>query len=167
MLRHWPRWREAVKPRFGAASAVGSAIGTQSWITGGAAEPVITIPPRARTDTASRVIAASPERVCAAFIDLDALVAWLPPAECPAGLSDSTSERIRFQIRTVLSWPPEASQLPSPATVSAWTVPMWPVRMCVAVPAAGSQTRTVSSQPAEASQPSGAAVNARTQSVCP
>ena len=34
----------------------------------------------ARTDIASRVIAASPERVYAAFVDLDALVAWLPPA---------------------------------------------------------------------------------------
>lgn len=32
-----------------------------------------------RTDTASRVIAASPERVYAAFIDPEALAAWLPP----------------------------------------------------------------------------------------
>jgi len=34
----------------------------------------------ARTDTASRVVIASPERVYAAFLDPDALVAWLPPA---------------------------------------------------------------------------------------
>lgn len=32
-----------------------------------------------RTDTASRLIAAPPERVYAAFVDPDALVAWLPP----------------------------------------------------------------------------------------
>ncbi len=32
-----------------------------------------------RTDTASRVIAASAERVYAAFIDAEALAAWLPP----------------------------------------------------------------------------------------
>ena len=32
-----------------------------------------------RTDSASRVIAASPERVYAAFIDPEALAAWLPP----------------------------------------------------------------------------------------
>lgn len=32
-----------------------------------------------RTDTASRVIAASPERVYGAFIDPEALAAWLPP----------------------------------------------------------------------------------------
>lgn len=33
----------------------------------------------ARTDTASRVIAAPLERVYGAFVDPDALVAWLPP----------------------------------------------------------------------------------------
>jgi uncharacterized protein YndB with AHSA1/START domain len=32
-----------------------------------------------RTDTASRVIAAPPDRVYAAFVDEDALLAWLPP----------------------------------------------------------------------------------------
>lgn len=32
-----------------------------------------------RTDTASRVIAAPPERVYAAFVDPEALIAWLPP----------------------------------------------------------------------------------------
>jgi len=33
----------------------------------------------ARTDTSSRVIAARPERVYAAFVDPEALIAWLPP----------------------------------------------------------------------------------------
>ena len=33
-----------------------------------------------RTDRASRVIMASPDRVFAALVDPDALVAWLPPA---------------------------------------------------------------------------------------
>jgi uncharacterized protein YndB with AHSA1/START domain len=32
-----------------------------------------------RTDTASRVVAAPPQRVYAAFIDPEALAAWLPP----------------------------------------------------------------------------------------
>jgi uncharacterized protein YndB with AHSA1/START domain len=32
-----------------------------------------------RTDTASRLVAAPPERVFAAFIDQDALTGWLPP----------------------------------------------------------------------------------------
>lgn len=32
-----------------------------------------------RTDTASRVVAAPPERVYAAFVDPDALTVWLPP----------------------------------------------------------------------------------------
>jgi len=32
-----------------------------------------------RTDTASRVIAAPPDRVYAALIDPEALTAWLPP----------------------------------------------------------------------------------------
>lgn len=33
----------------------------------------------ARTDKASRVVSAAPERVFAAFVNPDALVAWLPP----------------------------------------------------------------------------------------
>jgi uncharacterized protein YndB with AHSA1/START domain len=37
------------------------------------------MPAVARTDTASRVIAAPLERIYAAFVDPDALVAWLPP----------------------------------------------------------------------------------------
>jgi uncharacterized protein YndB with AHSA1/START domain len=33
-----------------------------------------------RTDTASRVIAATPEKIFAALIDADALASWLPPS---------------------------------------------------------------------------------------
>jgi uncharacterized protein YndB with AHSA1/START domain len=45
-----------------------------------------------RTDKASRVIAAPPERVYAAFVDPDALLAWLPP--------DGMSGRFdRFDLR--------------------------------------------------------------------
>lgn len=36
-------------------------------------------PTMPRTDTASRVMAAPPERVFAALVDRDALLAWLPP----------------------------------------------------------------------------------------
>lgn len=45
-----------------------------------------------RTDVASRVIAASPERVYAALVDPEVLAAWLPP--------DGMSARIdRFDLR--------------------------------------------------------------------
>ncbi len=45
-----------------------------------------------RTDTAQRVIAAAPERVYAAFVDPEALTAWLPP--------EGMSARIeRFDLR--------------------------------------------------------------------
>jgi uncharacterized protein YndB with AHSA1/START domain len=40
---------------------------------------VRTIGAMPRTDTASRVIAATPERVFAALVDRDALASWLPP----------------------------------------------------------------------------------------
>ncbi|MGH9177407.1 MAG: SRPBCC domain-containing protein, partial [Acidimicrobiales bacterium] len=44
-----------------------------------------------RTDRASRVIAAPPDRVYAAFVDPEALAAWLPP--------DGMSARIeRFDL---------------------------------------------------------------------
>lgn len=48
----------------------------------------------ARTDTASRVIAASPERVYAALIDPDAFATWLPPAGM-TGRLDGTRVEIR------------------------------------------------------------------------
>lgn len=45
-----------------------------------------------RTDAASRVIASTPERVYAAFVDPEALAAWLPP--------DGMNARIeRFDLR--------------------------------------------------------------------
>ena len=51
-----------------------------------------------RTDTASRVIAAPPERVYAASVDPEALAAWLPP--------DGMSGRIeRFNLRPGGSYP--------------------------------------------------------------
>jgi uncharacterized protein YndB with AHSA1/START domain len=34
-----------------------------------------------RTETASRLIAATPEKIFAALIDADALTSWLPPSE--------------------------------------------------------------------------------------
>ena len=46
----------------------------------------------ARTDTASRVVAAAPERVYAALVDPDALAVWLPPD----GMSASIE---RFDLR--------------------------------------------------------------------
>jgi hypothetical protein len=47
------------------------------------------------------------------------------------------------QIRTVLSAAAVASQLPSGALATAFTVPVWPVRVWRWVPVAGSQIRTV------------------------
>src|SRR5438270_126667 len=41
--------------------------------------PQPTMAPMPHTDTASSLIAATPERVFAAFVDQDALLAWLPP----------------------------------------------------------------------------------------
>ena len=35
--------------------------------------------PMPRTDTATSLVVASPERVFAAFVDQDALTTWLPP----------------------------------------------------------------------------------------
>ncbi|PLC12823.1 ATPase [Kocuria flava] len=46
----------------------------------------------ARTDTASRVVPASPERVYAALTDPDALTAWLPP-------EGMTARFERFDVR--------------------------------------------------------------------
>ena len=49
------------------------------------------------------------------------------------------------QIRTVLSQPPVASQLPSGATATAVTRSVWPVRVARSCPVAASQIRTVPS----------------------
>jgi len=52
-------------------------------VLGNRSEPMArahTIAKMPRTDTASRVIAATPDRVYAALVDPEALVVWLPPA---------------------------------------------------------------------------------------
>jgi uncharacterized protein YndB with AHSA1/START domain len=56
-----------------------------------------------RTDTASRVVAASPREVYAAFIDPDALVTWLPPAGMSATF-DRFDARPGGSYRMVLTY---------------------------------------------------------------
>ena len=67
-----------------------------------------------RTDRASRVIAAPPERVYAAFVDPDALVAWLPPQGMTARLEDF-DPRPGGGYRLVLAYA-DASGAPGKAT---------------------------------------------------
>ena len=50
-----------------------------------------------RTDSGSRVIAAPPEKVYAAFVDPEALLAWLPP-------SGMTGKFERFDLRPGVSY---------------------------------------------------------------
>ena len=72
------------------------------------------------------------------------------------------------QIRTVPSSLAVASQVPSGATATAPTLPVWPVRVWRWVPVSGSQIRTVPSPLAVASQlPSGAIATAATLPVWP
>ena len=67
-----------------------------------------------RTDTASRVIAASPERVYDAFVDPDALVVWLPP-EGMGGRFERFDPRPGGSYRMVLTYA-DASESPGKAT---------------------------------------------------
>jgi uncharacterized protein YndB with AHSA1/START domain len=67
-----------------------------------------------RTDWASRVIAAPPERVWAALIDPGALLAWLPPGEM-TGRFERFDARPGGSYRMVLSYP-DASGAPGKAT---------------------------------------------------
>lgn len=67
-----------------------------------------------RTDSASRVIAASPDRVYAALIDPDALAAWLPPAGM-SGRFDRFDARPGGSYRMVLTYA-DASRAPGKAT---------------------------------------------------
>ena len=67
-----------------------------------------------RTDTASRVIAAPPERVYAAFVDPDALVAWLPPGDM-SGRFERFDARPGGSYRMVLTYV-DASGAPGKAT---------------------------------------------------
>src|SRR5262249_60129945 len=68
----------------------------------------------ARTDRASRVMAASPGRVWAALVDPEALVAWLPPGEM-TGRFERFDARPGGSYRMVLTYP-DASGAPGKAT---------------------------------------------------
>lgn len=70
-----------------------------------------------RTDTASRVIAAPPERVYAALVDPDALVAWLPPGDM-SGRFERFDARPGGGYRLVLTYA-DASGAPGKATADA------------------------------------------------
>lgn len=67
-----------------------------------------------RTDTASRVIAAPPASVYAAFVDPDALVAWLPPGGM-SGRFERFDARPGGSYRMVLTYA-DASGAPGKAT---------------------------------------------------
>ena len=67
-----------------------------------------------RTDTASRVIAAPLERVYAAFVDPNALIAWLPP-EGMSGRFERFDARPGGSYRMVLTYA-DASGAPGKAT---------------------------------------------------
>lgn len=66
-----------------------------------------------RTDTASRVIAATPDRVYAALVDPDALVEWLPPATM-SGRFERFDLRPGGSYRMVLTYA-DASNAPGKA----------------------------------------------------
>ncbi|MPZ63893.1 MAG: ATPase [Propionibacteriales bacterium] len=67
-----------------------------------------------RTDTASRVIAASPDRVYAALVDPDALTEWLPPGTM-SGKFERFDARPGGSYRMVLTYA-DASTAPGKAT---------------------------------------------------
>jgi uncharacterized protein YndB with AHSA1/START domain len=67
-----------------------------------------------RTDTASRVIAAPPDRVYAALVDPDALTAWLPP-EGMSGRFEHFDVRPGGSYRMVLTYS-DVSSAPGKAT---------------------------------------------------
>lgn len=56
-----------------------------------------------RTDTASRIVDASPERVFAAFVDPEALVQWLPPSGM-TGRFDHFDARAGGSYRMILTY---------------------------------------------------------------
>ncbi len=68
----------------------------------------------ARTDTASRLISAPPERVYAALVDPDALVAWLPP-DGMSGRFERFDARPGGSYRMILTYA-DASAAPGKAT---------------------------------------------------
>jgi uncharacterized protein YndB with AHSA1/START domain len=67
-----------------------------------------------RTDRGSRVIAASPERVWAALVDPEALLAWLPPGEM-TGRFERFDARPGGSYRMVLTYS-DASGAPGKAS---------------------------------------------------
>ena len=67
-----------------------------------------------RTDSASRVMAASPGRVWAALVDPEALIAWLPPGQM-TGRFERFDARPGGSYRMVLTYP-DASGAPGKAT---------------------------------------------------
>jgi uncharacterized protein YndB with AHSA1/START domain len=67
-----------------------------------------------RTDTASRVIAAAPDRVYAAFVDPEALTAWLPP-DGMSGRFEWFDARPGGSYRLVLTYA-DASAAPGKST---------------------------------------------------
>lgn len=67
-----------------------------------------------RTDTASRMIAAPPESIYAAFVDPEALVAWLPPSGM-SGRFERFDVRPGGSYRMVLTYA-DASGAPGKAT---------------------------------------------------
>lgn len=68
----------------------------------------------ARTDVASRVISVPPERVWAALVDPDALVAWLPP-DGMSGRFERFDARPGGSYRLILTYS-DASSAPGKAT---------------------------------------------------
>ncbi len=70
-----------------------------------------------RTDTASRLIAASPDRVYAALVDSDALLAWLPP-DGMSGRFERFDARLGGLYRLVLTYS-DASAAPGKTTADA------------------------------------------------
>jgi uncharacterized protein YndB with AHSA1/START domain len=67
-----------------------------------------------RTDSASRVVAAPPDRVYGALVDPDALTAWLPPAGM-SGRFEKFDPRPGGSYRLVLTYA-DASSAPGKAT---------------------------------------------------
>jgi uncharacterized protein YndB with AHSA1/START domain len=67
-----------------------------------------------RTDAASQVVAASPERVYAALVDPDELVAWLPPGDM-TGRFEHFDARPGGSYRLVLTYA-DASDAPGKAS---------------------------------------------------
>jgi uncharacterized protein YndB with AHSA1/START domain len=65
--------------------------------------------PEGAVSSASRVIRASPEELFAAFVDADALLAWLPPGEM-TGRMHRFDARVGGGYRMSLLYPPAAGE---------------------------------------------------------